>query len=125
MPAWIPSIESQTVARNYAEVLFELGEKSGNTDRYADLIDAVAAAVENTRRLQTVLMSPRVSKTEKARLFSAALPKVPPRVRAVHSGAGPAGPAGGPAGDREQYLELLDQKLDRVRAGRDPGAEAG
>ena len=61
-----------TVARNYAEALFELGERSGNTDRYVDLIDAVAAALETTPRLQVVLMSPRVSKTEKARLFSAA-----------------------------------------------------
>ena len=38
-------MRAETVARNYAEALFDLGEKSGNTDRYADLIDAVAAAL--------------------------------------------------------------------------------
>ncbi len=48
-----------TIARNYAEALFELGERSGNTDRYAELIDAVAGAVETTPRVQAVLMSPR------------------------------------------------------------------
>ena len=43
-----PPLRTETVARNYAEALFELGERSGHVDRYADLIDAVAAAVEQT-----------------------------------------------------------------------------
>ena len=36
-------MRSETIARNYAEALFDLGERSGQTARYADLIDAVAA----------------------------------------------------------------------------------
>mgnify|MGYP006203485559 CR=1 FL=1 len=33
-----------TIARNYAEALFDLGERAGQPERYADFIDAVAAA---------------------------------------------------------------------------------
>ena len=63
-------MRATTVARNYAEALFELGERNGNTDRYAELIDAVAGAVETTPEVQSVLMSPRVPKAEKARLLA-------------------------------------------------------
>jgi F0F1-type ATP synthase delta subunit len=38
-------LRNEAVARNYAEALFQLAERSGNTDGYADLFDAVAAAV--------------------------------------------------------------------------------
>ncbi len=110
-------MRAETVARNYAEVLFELGEKSGNTDRYADLIDAVAGAVENTPRLQTVLMSPRVSKTEKARLFSAALPNVPREFVLFIQALVRRGRQVLLRQIASEYLALLDQKLDRVRAG--------
>ena len=52
-------MSATTIARNYAEALFELGELSGNSERYAALIDAVAGAVETTPEVQAVLMSPR------------------------------------------------------------------
>jgi F0F1-type ATP synthase delta subunit len=39
-------VSNQTVARNYAEVLFDIAGRSGQPERYADLIDAVAAAVD-------------------------------------------------------------------------------
>ena len=39
-----------TIARNYAEALFDLGEQTGQTDLYAQLLDAVAAAVETSAR---------------------------------------------------------------------------
>ena len=66
-------MRSETIARNYAEVLFDLGERSGGTARYADLIDAVAAAIETTPAVQAVLMSPRVPKGEKSRLLGSAI----------------------------------------------------
>jgi F-type H+-transporting ATPase subunit delta len=110
-------LRAETVARNYAEALFELAERSGNTDRYADLIDAVAGAVENTPRLQTVLMSPRVSKTEKARLFSAALPNVPREFVLFIQALVRRGRQVLLREIASEYLALLDQKLDRVRAG--------
>ena len=58
-------MRTETVARNYAEALFELAERAGQPDRYADLIDAVAAAVETIPKVKAVLMSPRVPKAER------------------------------------------------------------
>ena len=40
-------MRSETVARNYAEALFSLGERSGQSEGFSDLIDAVASAIEN------------------------------------------------------------------------------
>ena len=110
-------MRNETIARNYAEAVFQLGERSGNAERYADLLDAVASAVEQTPRVQAVLMSPRVPKSEKARLFGAALQDAPRefvlflqavirrgRQQLLREIAG-------------EYLNLLDRKLDRVRAG--------
>ena len=110
-------MRSVTIARNYAEALFELGERSGHTARYAELIDAVAGAVQSSPELQAVLMSPRVPKAVKARLFAAALRDAPrgfvlylqalvkrSRQQLLPEIAG-------------EYLNLLDVKLNRVRAG--------
>jgi F-type H+-transporting ATPase subunit delta len=110
-------LRNETIARNYAEALFQLGERSGNTERYVDLLDAVAAAVEQTPRVQAVLMSPKVPKTEKARILGGALREAPrefvlflqamvkrSRQQLLREVA-------------TEYLKLLDQKLDRVRAG--------
>jgi len=110
-------LRSVTIARNYAEALFELGERSGHTARYAELIDAVAGAVQSSPELQAVLMSPRVPKAVKARLFAAALRDAPrgcvlylqalvkrSRQQLLPEIAG-------------EYLNLLDVKLNRVRAG--------
>ncbi|HZI73614.1 MAG TPA: ATP synthase F1 subunit delta [Gemmatimonadales bacterium] len=110
-------MRSETIARNYAETLFELGERDGNTERYADLLDAVAAAIEQTPRVQAVLMSPKVPKSEKARILAAALRDTPREFVLFLQAMIKRG--------RQQllrevatgYLGLLDQKLDRVRAG--------
>ena len=66
-----------TIARNYAEVLFELGEQSGRTAEYAELIAAVGAAVAMSPEVQTVLISPRVPKAAKSRLLASALKDTP------------------------------------------------
>ena len=110
-------MRTETVARNYAEALFQLGEQSGNVERYAELLDAVAAAVEQTPRVQAVLMSPRVPKAEKARLLGGALRSAPREFvlflqAVVRRGRQPLLRA-----IATEYLGLLDQKLDRVRAG--------
>jgi F-type H+-transporting ATPase subunit delta len=110
-------LRSETVARNYAEALFQLGERSGNTERYLDLLDAVAAAVEQTPQVQAVLMSPKVPKTQKARMLSGAVKGAPREFGLFLEALVKRG--------RQQllreiataYLNLLDQKLDRVRAG--------
>jgi F-type H+-transporting ATPase subunit delta len=110
-------VRSTLVARNYAEALFDLGGPNGRADRYAELIDAVAGAVETTPEAQALLMSPRVPKSEKARLLGAALEGAPAEfVRFLQSLV---------KRGRQRYLRdiateyqaLLDIKHNRVRAG--------
>jgi F-type H+-transporting ATPase subunit delta len=110
-------LRSVTIARNYAETLFELGERSGQTARFAELIDALAGAVEASPKVQAVLMSPRVPKAAKARLLGAALQDAPRQFvlflqalvkRGRHQLLGEIA---------SEYLNLLDIKLNRVRAG--------
>ena len=109
-------MRTETIARNYAEALFELAVRTGQPDRYADLIDAVAAAVETIPKVKAVLMSPRVPKAEKARFLGEALKQTPREfvlwLQAVVK-------RGRQQILREiaiQYQALLDQKLNRVRA---------
>jgi F-type H+-transporting ATPase subunit delta len=109
-------VSNETVARNYAEVLFDIANRSGQPERYAELIDAVAAAVDTIPRVQAVLMSPRVPKSEKARFLGAALKDTPRdfvlwlqalvkrgRQRILREVA-------------SEYLALVDEKMNRVRA---------
>jgi F-type H+-transporting ATPase subunit delta len=110
-------VRNETVARNYAEALFELGERSGNTERYADLIDALAAAVETTPKVKAVLMSPRVPKAEKARLLGAAMKGAPREFGLFLQALVKRGRHKILREIAQEYLELLDLKLDRVRAG--------
>jgi F-type H+-transporting ATPase subunit delta len=106
-----------SIALNYAEALFALGERSDRSEQFADLMDAVAAAVETSPQVQATLMSPRVPKSAKARLLGAALKDAPREfvlfLQAVVK-------RGRQLLFREiatEYLALLDLKLNRVRAG--------
>ena len=110
-------MRSETIARNYAEALFDLGERSGNTARYVDLLDAVAAAVEQTPRVQAVLMSPKVPKVEKARILGGALRETPREFVLFLQALVKRGRQQLLREIATEYLVLLDQKLDRVRAG--------
>jgi F-type H+-transporting ATPase subunit delta len=105
------------VARNYAEALFELGQRAGNAERYADLIDAVAAAVETTPRVEAVLMSPRVPKSEKARILGAAMKDAPRDFVLFLQALVKRGRHRILREIAHEYIVLLDQKLERVRAG--------
>jgi F-type H+-transporting ATPase subunit delta len=106
-----------TIARNYAETLFELGERSGRAQTYGELLDAVAGALETTPGFADMLMSPRVPKSEKARIIGAGLKDAPREFvlflqAVVKRGRGPL--------LREiatQYSALLDVKFNRLRAG--------
>ncbi|HEX6435230.1 MAG TPA: ATP synthase F1 subunit delta [Gemmatimonadales bacterium] len=110
-------MRTETVARNYAEALFELGERSGNVQRYADLMDAVAAAVEQTPRVQAVLMSPKVPKAAKARFLGGALRDTPREFVLFLQSLVKRGRQQILRAIATEYLNLLDQKLNRVRAG--------
>ena len=110
-------MKNETVARNYAEALFDLAERSGHVELYADLIDAVAAAVETTPRVQAVLMSPRVPKSEKARILGDALQAAPRGFGLFLQALVRRGRHRILREIATEYLVFLDQKLGRVRAG--------
>jgi F-type H+-transporting ATPase subunit delta len=110
-------VRSVTIARNYAEALFDLGERSGQTSRYAELIDAVAGAIETSPEVQSVLMSPRVPKAAKARLLGAALKDVPREFVLFLQALVKRGRQQLLREIASEYLALLDVKLNRVRAG--------
>jgi F-type H+-transporting ATPase subunit delta len=110
-------VRSETIARNYAETLFELGERSGQTARYAELIDALAAAVENTPSVQGVLMSPRVPKADKARILAAAFEGVPREFVLFLQALVKRGRQLLLREIATEYHTLLDVKFNRVRAG--------
>jgi F-type H+-transporting ATPase subunit delta len=110
-------VRSVTIARNYAEALFQLGEEASQTAEYGELIEAVAAAIQTTPTIEDLLMSPRVPKAEKVRLIGQGLRSAPKSfglfVQAVvKRGRAPLLPE-----IATEYARLLDDKLSRVRAG--------
>jgi len=109
-------LRTETVARNYAEALLELGERSGQAERYADLLDAVASAIETTPRVQAVLMSPRVPKSEKARFLGEALRSTPREFVLWLQAVVKRGRQGILRDIATEYVVLLDTKLNRIRA---------
>ena len=110
-------MSAATVGRNYAEVLFDLGEASGRTDQYADLIDAVAAAVANSPEVRTVLVSPRIPKATKARLLAAALKDTPREFVLFLQAVVQRGRQSVLREIALEYAELVDVKHNRLRAG--------
>jgi F-type H+-transporting ATPase subunit delta len=110
-------VRSGTIARNYAEALLDLWERAGHTDRYAELMDALAGAVETTPQVQAVLMSPRVPKSEKARFLSAALEGAPRDFVLFLQALVKRGRQRLLREIATEYQALLDIKHNRVRAG--------
>ncbi len=110
-------MRSATIALNYAEALFALGEKGGRAEQYAGLLEALAAAVESSPRAQGVLMSPKVTKARKGELLAAALPGAP-REFVLFLGAVIRRGRQLMLGEMATaYAGLLDIKFNRVRAG--------
>jgi F-type H+-transporting ATPase subunit delta len=105
-----------TIARNYAEALFSLGEKSGRSAQYADLLDAVAHGIAQAPRAEAVLMSPRVTKAQKSQLLERALPDAPKEFTRFLQAVVRRGRQGMFSPMAQEYLGLLDLKLNRVRA---------
>jgi F-type H+-transporting ATPase subunit delta len=108
-------VRDVTIARNYAETLFELGTRAGAVERYGEILDAAAAAF-SAPSVEPMLMSPRVTKEEKARIVARALEGAPgPFVQFVVAVIR--------RGRQllintiaDEYRVLLDAKLGRVRA---------
>jgi len=110
-------LRAPTIARNYAEVLYTLGEKSGRTEEYARLLDALAGAVETSPEAQAVLMSPKVTKARKAELLAASLPGAPAELVHFLKAVVARGRQLALAEISRQYAALVDVKHNRVRAG--------
>lgn len=107
-----------TIARNYAEALFTLGERSGDTERFADLIEALGGSIEADRQIRLILISPRIPKQQKTALLERALKgRAPePFLRFLAAVVKRSRQALLPAIAR-QYHALVDQKFNRVHAG--------
>ena len=106
----------ETIARNYAEALFALGEKDGRTAEYADLMDAVAHGIAAAPTVSTVLLSPRVTKAQKCALLAAALEGTPRDFVLFLQAVMRRGRQGLFSEIAQTYQGLLDLKLSRVRA---------
>ena len=110
-------MRTATIAKNYAEALFSLGEQSGRAEEYARLIEALAAAVHASPRVETVLMSPKVTKARKAELLGAALPGAPKEFGLFLQAVIKRGRQLLLPEISIEYAGLLDLKFNRIRAG--------
>ena len=111
-------MKSITVARNYAEALFAAAKAKRQTERFGDLMDAVAGAVSSDDRIAMALESPRVAKGVKTQLLKDALSDVAPRefvnfLQAVVR----RGRQGLLTEISAEYQGLLDVSMNRVHAG--------
>jgi len=105
-------LKSVTIARNYAEALFAVG------DSFGEVLDAVAGAVTADTRIEAMLASPRVSKGAKGRILERALKgEAPPEFVRFLQAVVRRGRQGLFGEIAQEYLILLDKKLNRVHAG--------
>ena len=76
-----------TIVLNYAQTLFEVGERSGVTERLADLMSALSAVILAEAEIRAMLASPRVTKAAKQRILSNALEGIAPEgfIRFLHA----------------------------------------
>jgi F-type H+-transporting ATPase subunit delta len=111
-------LREPTIARNYAEALFQSGERSGETERYADLLEAIAGAISADDRIRVVLDSPRVTKDRKHQLLADALQgRAPEPLVRFLSAVIKRGRQGLIPDIAREYLALLDISQNRVHAG--------
>jgi len=111
-------VKHATIARNYAQALFAAAEVKGEVERFGELMDAVAGAVQADPRIAIVLDSPRVAKTVKAGLLERALGGVAPAEFVRFLQAVVRRGRQGLLGEISQaYQELVDRRLNRVHAG--------
>ena len=121
-------MRASLVARNYAEALLVTAEKAKAVERFGDLLEALAGAVNADPTLKAVLMSPRVPKAAKQQILAKGLKKLAPEpfVRFLHavvqrSRQDLLAPMS------EAYQELADRHFNRVHASvvtaREPDAK--
>lgn len=107
-----------TIARNYAEALFELGERTGETRRFADLMEGLAGVIAADPHIRAFLATPRIRKARKQAFFRRALAGRGPDAffRFLDAVVKRDRLAMLPA-IAHQYAALVDEKFNRVHAG--------
>jgi len=110
-------LREPTIARNYAEALFVVGERTGDTVAFGDLLEAVAGAIAADERIRLMLEAPRTPKTQKQALLGKALAGRAPESFIRFLGAVVKRGRQGLFGAISlEYLKLVDVKLNRVHA---------
>jgi F-type H+-transporting ATPase subunit delta len=106
------------IARNYAEALFEVGERTGESERYGAVLDALAGAVAADEHIRVTLESPRTPKGQKVLLLRRALEgRSPVPFQRWMEAVARRGRLGLLDVISREYLGLLDVKFNRVHAG--------
>ena len=107
----------ETIARNYAGALLELGEKNGESDAFAAAFAELDAALGGDPRIRRFLETPKIDEGAKAAALGKALEgKVPQRflrfllVVLAHHRQGLLHEI------RAAYDALMDEKADRMHA---------
>lgn len=109
-------MRAESIARNYAEALFALAEKSGRVEEYSDWIDALSFAVSALPEVQAALLSPKLTKAAKTRLLEAATAKAPAEFRLFLAAVVKRGRQVLLPAIATEFLALNDIRLNRVRA---------
>ncbi len=109
-------MKNPAIARNYAEALYELSEKTGRAEQYAGLVEAVAAAIATSPEISAVLMSPRVPKTKKVELVGQGLKSAPAEFTRFVQAVVRRGRQFYFADIAREYGALVDAKFNRLRA---------
>jgi len=72
-------VRDETVSKNYAETLFELGRKHGALDDYGAALETVAQLLDEDPRFRVLLETPRIDDPERKqavrRIFGKSLPR--------------------------------------------------
>jgi len=118
-------LRSESIALNYAQALFDLAERGGagvgragkgKLEAYGSWLDAVANGIAAAPQVETVLMSPRVTKAEKSALLAKGLQGAPREFVLFVQAVIKRGRQGLLREMAREYQGLVDQKLNRVRA---------
>lgn len=106
------------IARNYAEALFDVGERSGETTQFAELLEALTGAIGADPLIRQVMESPGVPKRTRLAVIQGALQgRVPAGFLRWVEAVVRRGRQGLLALISQEYQALLDIKLNRVHAG--------
>jgi F-type H+-transporting ATPase subunit delta len=111
-------VRDPSIARNYAEALFALGEQHDESALYVDLMDALVFAIETEPSIRVAIESPQVPRNTKVAVLERALDQyAPERFVRFLAAVVKRGRQYLLATIDQQFRELVDEKMGRVRAG--------